>query len=319
MCPQFVDFDADGYTDIVTATFEGTAFLVRGSAAGWQEPQHITDAQGRNLVLSLFYDTENNAYDNADRSPEGVTNPADHCVSAMAMDWDDDGDFDMLLGAKEGRLYLRENAGEPGAPAFVGTNRQLLAGGEPFEVPGGLTAPRLVDWDGDGVEDLVCGSFAGGVYFYRNAGVKGIPAFEAPVTLIAVPENTHDGPKAPTSGVYADPVDYDNDGDLDLLVGGYAEWDPEAPQLTDEQRARLEELDAQVLALQEEMAAVSDRAQQAADEAETPEAAQAAMDAVFQSDETRAVHERWQQVFEEISTLRPQRQREAGVWLYRRR
>ena len=88
MCPQFVDFNADGYDDIITATFEGTAFIVEGSAAGWQEPKHLKDAQGRNIVLSLFYDMEENTYKNAERSPSGTTNPSDHCVSAMVWDWD---------------------------------------------------------------------------------------------------------------------------------------------------------------------------------------------------------------------------------------
>ena len=44
MSPQFVDFDADGRTDIITATFEGTAFIVRGVDAGWAQPEHLLDA-----------------------------------------------------------------------------------------------------------------------------------------------------------------------------------------------------------------------------------------------------------------------------------
>ena len=96
MCPQFVDFDADGHTDIITATFEGTVFIVRGSDAGWQAPEHLVDAQGRHIVLSLYYDMVNNRYENAERSPEGVENPPDHCVSAMVTDYDGDGDVDIV-------------------------------------------------------------------------------------------------------------------------------------------------------------------------------------------------------------------------------
>ena len=84
MCPQFVDFDADGYTDIVTATFEGHAFLVRGSGEGWQQPEHILDGQGRKIALSLYYDTEANKYDNVDRSPEGTTNANWSSVTSSA-------------------------------------------------------------------------------------------------------------------------------------------------------------------------------------------------------------------------------------------
>lgn len=151
------------------------------------------------------------------------------CTTAVAFDWDADGDLDLLLGCyNTGNVFLRRNEGKPGAPAFSTENEPVLAEGEPFALAGGVTALRLVDWDADGVTDIVCGSFGakdrsvlGGVYLFRNEGEAGYPRFAAAEALIA-PITDPDG-TAPSRGLYADPVDYDQDGDLDLLVGGYAE------------------------------------------------------------------------------------------------
>lgn len=318
MCPQFVDFDADGYTDFIAATFEGTIFIVRGSAEGWSQPEHLKDSKGRNLVLSLFYDTENNKYDNADRSPEGVANAEDHCVSAMVMDWDNDGDYDMLLGAKKGRLYLQRNEGEAGTPKFTGVNELLEAGGKPFNVPGGLTAPREVDWDNDGVNDLICGSFTGGVYFYRNAGKLGAPNFEAPVTLVEAKKNTTEGPHHPTSGVYADPVDYDGDGDLDLLVGGYAEWQPATRKLTEAEEARVVELREAIAEVDTAMSEIYLSADKAMENAKTPEEEQAVWQRIMDSDDYQKLSTRNRDLDAELGDLVPSKKRQPGIWLYRR-
>ncbi|MGE0434983.1 MAG: FG-GAP-like repeat-containing protein [Planctomycetota bacterium] len=305
MCPQFVDFNADGHIDIITATFEGTAFIVAGSEAGWKTPEHLTDAQGRHIVLSLYYDFVARKYDNAERSPEGQSNPKDHMVSTMVFDWDGDGDYDLLLGAKEGRLYLQLNEGKPGEPKFTGVNQLLTtADGKEFCVPGGLTAPRAVDWDKDGLTDLVCGSFAGGVYLYRNVGKAGAPVFAAPTVLIPVAVNKPGEAVAPTSGVYADPVDYDGDGDLDLLVGGYANWTPQKRELTEEEQKHLTEVQARMNTLRTTMTETYQKLRANGESTSNPE--------------YRALITEYQALSTEIQKLVPYPRRDAGIWLYRR-
>src|SRR5262249_13120612 len=227
MCPQFVDFNADGYKDLVMGTFEGVAFFVPGSKNGFQEPQRILDADGNPILLSAFWNYKSEKWDNADRSPKGQQHPQDHCISVVAVDWNNDGTLDLLLGAKEGGIYLRRNEGSPGKPKFVTTNERVMAGDKPLMVPGGLTAMRVVDWNGDGNFDLVCGSFGGGVYLYLNKGKPGEPVFGEPQVLIPAaaldPNGTQSTePTRPMQGCYVDVVDYDGDGKLDLLVGGYS-------------------------------------------------------------------------------------------------
>ena len=314
---QFADFDADGDDDIVTATFEGHAFVVRRSADGWSAPEHILDARGRRIALSLYFDMEANKYDNVDRSPPGKTNPQDHMVSTMVMDWDADGDLDLLLGAKEGRLYLQRNEGTAKEPKFTGVNELLQAGGEDFNVPGGLTAARIVDWDGDGLDDLLCGSFTeGGAYFYRNTGAKDAPSFAAPEVLLAAPEASNDGSAGPMSDWYFDVVDHDGDGHLDLVVGGHFQQLPEPRVLTDEETARLAKLDAELAEVEAEMQAFFEKASK--EVSKLPEEEQdAAYDRFFESEEYEKLFERMQELRGEVVELRPFPKRVSGVWLYR--
>ena len=114
--------------DFIAAIYEGVVFFVEGSAKGWKEPRRITDSQGRNVVLSLYYDRENNEDKNANRAPKGQKDPGDHCVSASLFDWDGDGDLDLLLGAYKGALYRQMNEGKKGQPRFTGINIPVYAG-----------------------------------------------------------------------------------------------------------------------------------------------------------------------------------------------
>lgn len=59
--------------------------------------------------------------------------------------------------------------------------RLVEAGGQPIDVDLGHAAPRFVDWDGDGLEDLLVGQFGEGrLAIYRNVGHRGEPKFDRP-------------------------------------------------------------------------------------------------------------------------------------------
>lgn len=70
------------------------------------------------------------------------------------------------------------------APAPNETFESVLlveAGGQPIDVDLGHAAPRFVDWDGDGLEDLLVGQFGEGrLAIYRNLGSRGEPKFDQP-------------------------------------------------------------------------------------------------------------------------------------------
>ncbi|MBK8975430.1 MAG: VCBS repeat-containing protein [Planctomycetes bacterium] len=320
MGSQFVDLDADGRIDFFSATFDGSPHVAYGVDGGFAEPTHVLDRNGRRVLLDQYWDYDAKKWTNVGGGAEG------HCISALLFDWDADGDFDLLLGDKNhGNLYLQLNEGRAGEPAFAGHSAPVLADGAPFALEGGMTAPQLVDWDGDGLVDIVAGSFGdpyggkppGGVYLYRNVGTAGAPVFAGAVPLIPPTATTGHEAERPNVGLYPDATDYDGDGDLDLVVGGYAIWTPAPPEMTDAKRARLTELKdelAKVDAKVRESVEAMRRSTAGLDE----EAQSARLRELLQGAEHRALTAHRKEIADEIETLDPRQKREAGVWVFLR-
>ena len=126
-------------------------------------------------------------------------------------DLDGDGDLDLLVGAKidprdgqTGRLHLFENVGTASRPSYHERAPLPISGHYHY-------APEAADLDGDGVLDLVVGTWNDEVLLLRNDGTAAAPRWElADGTLV---ELTRGSNSTPTLG------DVDGDGDLDLFVG----------------------------------------------------------------------------------------------------
>ena len=135
----------------------------------------------------------------------------------------------------------------------------ILVGEVPAEIEGGVASIRIADWNRDGLFDIICGGLLGGVFLFENSGKVGLPKFGSMTVLVeplpgrADGRNAHrvkrvgakdDQPVAPGSSFHIEVVDYDNDGDLDLLVGGQSVWlvGPEKV-LSEEQNDRVRELE----------------------------------------------------------------------------
>ena len=92
------------------------------------------------------------------------------CVPSV-VDWDKDGVLDIISGNSEGRILFFKNYGTDAIPAF-GEGQPLMSCGEVlrhhagyFEVQGpddggawGYICPNVIDWDGDGILDIVFSS-----------------------------------------------------------------------------------------------------------------------------------------------------------------
>ena len=126
-------------------------------------------------------------------------------------DIDNDGDADAFIGEVNGNINYFQNTGNASNPAFTqqtGVNNPM--NGEDI---GAESAPTLMDFDGDGDYDMFVGASNGFIYYFRNTGTVGVPAFTE-VTGAGNPFNGID------FGEESRPmaVDLNADGDTDVLV-----------------------------------------------------------------------------------------------------
>src|SRR5262249_4807529 len=116
---------------------------------------------------------------------------ADYYPVLETVDWDDDGDVDLLAGGYiTGRIYWYENQAGPKVEPRLVPRGALEADGAPIDV-GWAAAPAVADLDDDGDLDLITGSMpmtAGGgdtatseqfLTYFRNDGTRREPRLHA--------------------------------------------------------------------------------------------------------------------------------------------
>lgn len=220
-----MDFNDDGQMDLFAAGYGGQSYVSYGSADGFSEPVTLLDENGDEIGLGVHYVWgDNEGYYPMDPMPfaDDVTDQtlADRSEGAAVLDWDADGDLDILLGGNSGRFYLRENIGTRAQPVFAALNTELeTVDGEPLWTGHRNAIPVVVDWDGDGRFDLVSAGDSGTVVWLRNVGEEGSPAFEPARELVDPEDNVHRPGKCAAT---AEVCDIDADGDLDILIGNVA-------------------------------------------------------------------------------------------------
>ena len=112
----------------------------------------------------------------------------------MGVDWDGDGDTDIVSGNTAGYIEWFENLSGPGQsqPRWAAP-RRLQAGGKTFRVKAGpngsiqgpaeakwgYTTLSVADWDLDGLPDVVFNSIWGRVEWLRNVGTRQEPKLAA--------------------------------------------------------------------------------------------------------------------------------------------
>lgn len=250
-----MDFDGDGHLDLVSGSYDpGEIYLFRGQGKGqFAAREVIKDKSGKPIL----------------RVPDQKDRVESFGSWLALVDWDSDGDLDILVGTFGGQIFLRRNEGSRTRPEYAAVNEWVMLGKKRLRVPGAAHAnPVIVDWDGDGRWDIVTGSSDGGVYWYRNIGKKDQPEFTAPVALVP----KHDGigyhellpaGQDPKPGIRSQiaVVDYDGDGKLDLLLGDFCTYLHLKKDMSAADRKQFDALRAEQTRSGEKAAAIMQRTQ----------------------------------------------------------
>ena len=185
--PELVDWSNTGRLDLVVGNIHGDLMLFRNLGRDGQP-----------------------LFDEGEKIPgiEPVMYPC-----AYFVDWDGDGRKDMILGHRDGTVFLYRNVGSDSDPRFEKHDVARHTDGQPVDI-GLLSHPVAVDWNNNGKFDLVVGNDPGLVTVFLNVGSETEPVFDEGRYL-------KDGGGELIMGVHSVFTfsDFNGDGRQDLIAG----------------------------------------------------------------------------------------------------
>jgi hypothetical protein len=178
---QLVDLDLDGVEDLLLAEADGVIRYFPGQLENELELNSKLTAQ-RQLVFP---------------AEQALALPRLSGASFCVVDWDNDYQQDLVIGAADGSVRIFFNQGES----------RFSAEGQWLAAVAGSAVPAVADLDGDGDKDLVIGSSDGEVVLLSNQGSDAQPQLGSSQLLVTFAEAA-----APSF------TDWDADGQRELLI-----------------------------------------------------------------------------------------------------
>lgn len=244
-----MDLNGDGFNDILSGCYSqsghaamvGSYWVLYGDKEGkFAKPVELMGTDGK--LLQVVPDLKGSS-DN--RLTQNI------CTRPFAVDWDGDGDLDIVAGNFAGTFFVFKGEGKgkfaPKAEPLDDKD------GKPLKITGVHSDPVIVDWDKDGDLDLLTGSSDGNIYWAENTrtrdekvtGADRTPELTALKLLIKAPGARKDA-KSPNYGLRIWVADITGDGKLDILVGdSFHSGGGMRTDLTAEEKAAYEKADAE--------------------------------------------------------------------------
>lgn len=239
--PSFADFDGDGDFDLLCGEFLDSFTYFRNTGTrnqpAYSEGIRLRTTDGQQLRMDL------------------------QMITPTAVDWDQDGDQDLICGDEDGRVAFIEHTGKQskdGTPVFL-PPVYFQQEAEDLKC-GALATPVGCDWDGDGDDDIVSGNTAGYIELFRNLSGPGeeTPVWAAPekiqaagrtIRIQAGPNGSIQGPcEAKWGYTTLSVADWDSDGRRDMIVSsilGKVHWYRNEGTPTDPQFAEAAPVDVE--------------------------------------------------------------------------
>lgn len=143
-------------------------------------------------------------------------------AAPIISDWNGDGKKDLLVGHMDGKIQVYINGGTDADPVFTSSSN-IQVGGNEFDI-GSRSAPRVYDWNHDGLQDLMVGELSGNIYYLENVGTNAIPLFDSYEMLLLANgsplkyDSVNNPSGSPRSRIFV--TDWNEDGLDDIIVGG---------------------------------------------------------------------------------------------------
>ncbi len=202
--PSFVDWDNDGFKDLVVG--EGSSFYSNAKVR-----IYLNTGTGSNPLFDDYFYAQSNGSD--------LTCTGSGCMGCFprVVYWDADSRKDLLVGQSDGTVRMFLNVATDEDPTFdAGALLQVGPTGTKTNIDVGMRATATVaDWNSDGKKDLVVGAYDARIHIFLNEGTDTEPDF---VSEIFAQE---DGSNLIVTGFRSSLAVLDLDGDekKDILTG----------------------------------------------------------------------------------------------------